>query len=94
MQYRAGVALLDPAKPHVLIYRSPQPLLWPELPAERESLVDDVVFPTAIDPRADIAGNAYDIYYGMADRVIGTLDVRALSSAGTILQAFGSNLSK
>jgi predicted GH43/DUF377 family glycosyl hydrolase len=71
MQYRAGVALLDPAKPHVLIYRSPQPLLWPELPEEREGLVDDVVFPTAIDPRADIAGNAYDIYYGMADRVIG-----------------------
>ena len=54
VQYRAGVALLDPATPHVLAYRSPLPLLWPEVPEEREGIVDDVVFPTAIDPREDI----------------------------------------
>jgi predicted GH43/DUF377 family glycosyl hydrolase len=71
MQYRAGVALLDLAKPHVLTYRSPQPVLWPELPEEREGIVDDVVFPTAIDPRIDLGPNTYDIYYGMGDRVTG-----------------------
>ncbi len=71
VQYRAGVALLDPARPHVLVYRSPQPVLWPELPEEREGIVDDVVFPTAIDPRADVGNDAYDVYYGMGDRVTG-----------------------
>jgi predicted GH43/DUF377 family glycosyl hydrolase len=71
MQYRAGVALLDLAQPHVLTYRSPRPVLWPELPEEREGIVDDVVFPTAIDPRTEIAPDAFDIYYGMGDRVIG-----------------------
>ena len=71
MQYRAGVAVLDSAKPHVLTYRSPEPLLWPELPEERQGIVDDVVFPTAIDPRPEIGPHAFDIYYGMGDRVIG-----------------------
>lgn len=71
MQYRAGVALLDLAAPHILTYRSPQPVLWPELPEEREGQVDDVVFPTAIDPRTDIGPHIYDIYYGMGDRFTG-----------------------
>lgn len=71
MQYRAGVALLDLAQPHVLTYRSPEPILWPELPEEREGIVDDVVFPTAIDPRPEIGADSFDIYYGMGDRVCG-----------------------
>jgi predicted GH43/DUF377 family glycosyl hydrolase len=83
MQYRAGVALLDIATPHKLLYRSPQPVLSPELPEEREGQVDDVVFPTAIDPRPDIGQHAFDIYYGMGDRVTGrgrlSVDTSALS---------------
>jgi predicted GH43/DUF377 family glycosyl hydrolase len=71
MQYRAGVALLDGAQPHVLTYRSPEPVLWPELPEERAGVVDDVVFPTAIDPRIEIGPDAFDVYYGMGDRVSG-----------------------
>jgi len=71
MQYRAGVALLDLAQPHIVTYRSPQPVLSPELPEEREGIVDDVVFPTAIDPRADLGRNTFDIYYGMGDRLTG-----------------------
>ena len=71
MQYRAGVALLAIAAPHVVTYRSPQPVLSPELPEEREGIVDDVVFPTAIDPRPDLGQNTYDIYYGMGDRLTG-----------------------
>jgi len=71
LQYRAGIAFLDLASPHVLTYRSPEPVFWPELPEEREGVVDDVVFPSAIDPRADIGPGAFDIYYGMGDSVIG-----------------------
>ena len=71
LQYRAGIALLDIARPHVVTYRSPAPIFWPELPQERHGIVDDVVFPTAIDPRRDIGPDAYDVYYGMADALIG-----------------------
>jgi predicted GH43/DUF377 family glycosyl hydrolase len=71
MQYRAGVALLDATSPHIVTYRSPAPILWPELPEERQGVVDDVVFPTAIDPRPELGPNRFDIYYGMGDRVIG-----------------------
>jgi predicted GH43/DUF377 family glycosyl hydrolase len=71
MQYRAGVALLDLAKPHIVLYRSPEPVLWPELPEEREGIVDDVVFPTGIDPRPELGSCTFDIYYGMGDYMIG-----------------------
>lgn len=71
MQYRAGVALLDLASPHIVTYRSPQPVFWPELPEERQGIVDDVVFPTAIDPRPEFGPHAFDVYYGMGDFLIG-----------------------
>ncbi len=71
MQYRAGIAFLDLLRPHILTYRSPQPVFWPQLPQERHGIIDDVVFPTAIDPRHDVGSCAFDIYYGMADDMIG-----------------------
>jgi len=71
LQYRAGIALLDLHTPHIVTYRSPTPVFSPELPQERQGIVDDVVFPTAIDPRRDIGPHAFDIYYGMADSAIG-----------------------
>jgi predicted GH43/DUF377 family glycosyl hydrolase len=71
MQYRAGLALLDLARPDEVIYRSPEPVFWPELPEERQGIVDDVVFPTALDPRPDIGPYHFDIYYGMGDFMIG-----------------------
>jgi predicted GH43/DUF377 family glycosyl hydrolase len=71
MQYRAGVALLEPERPHVLTYRSPEPVLSPETPEECRGVVDDVVFPTAIDPRPELGANHFDIYYGMGDFVTG-----------------------
>jgi predicted GH43/DUF377 family glycosyl hydrolase len=48
--------------------RTPQPLLEPETAEEREGVVANVVFPTALDDRGD--GTA-DVYYGMADSRIG-----------------------
>ena len=59
-------------------YRSPEPVLTPELPQERIGTVANVVFPTAIDRRDDLGlPDRFDIYYGMADNRIGVahLDV-------------------
>jgi beta-1,2-mannobiose phosphorylase / 1,2-beta-oligomannan phosphorylase len=52
----------------VLHHGVAEPLLEPEVPDEREGVVPNVVFPTAIDPRGQ--GEA-DVYYGMADARIG-----------------------
>ncbi len=71
LQYRVGVVLLDAGAPHIVRYRSPEPIFAPELPEECEGVVDDVVFPTAIDSRQDLGPNLHDIYYGMADFRIG-----------------------
>jgi predicted GH43/DUF377 family glycosyl hydrolase len=70
-QYRAGLALLDGERPGNVLYRAPRPFLAPELPEERRGIVDNVVFPTAIDPRPDVGERQFDIYYGMADLLIG-----------------------
>ncbi len=66
-RYCMGVAVLDAERPARVLYRSPQPILEPEEPYERSGLVHDVVFPSAIDERAD---GAIDVYYGAADSLI------------------------
>jgi predicted GH43/DUF377 family glycosyl hydrolase len=83
MQYRAGIALLDIARPDRVLYRAPQPILAPELPQEREGIVDDVVFPTGIDPRPDLGPHIFDIYYGMGDFRIGRGRLRLANPAET-----------
>ena len=54
--------------PSVVRYRSPEPVLTPELTQERECSVSNVVFPNAIDLGLP---SRFDIYYGMADSRIG-----------------------
>jgi predicted GH43/DUF377 family glycosyl hydrolase len=64
----------------VIRYRSPDPVLTPELPEERLGTVGNVVFPTGIDRRDDLGSpDRFDVYYGMADDRIGVarLDVPA-----------------
>ncbi len=51
-------------------YRSPEPVLSPETPDECSGVVNDVVFPTGIDP-CDDRPRTYDVYYGMADERVG-----------------------
>jgi beta-1,2-mannobiose phosphorylase / 1,2-beta-oligomannan phosphorylase len=68
MTYHAGVLVLDERDPLRVRYRSPLPVLSPELPEEIEGIVSDVVFPTGIDDRGD---GRLDVYYGMADFRIG-----------------------
>ena len=76
--YSAGVLVLTREHPRVIRYRSPEPVLMPELPRERIGTVANVVFPTAIDRRDDLGmPDRFDVYYGMADNRIGVarLDV-------------------
>ena len=76
--YSAGVLVLSEKLPHVIRYRSREPVLTPQLPEERQGVVANVVFPTAIDRRDDLgAPDRFDVYYGMADNRIGVarLDV-------------------
>ena len=70
--YSAGVMVLEKEHPCEIRYRSPQPVLTPELPQELHGAVADVVFPTGIDRRDDIGmPSRFDVYYGMADSRIG-----------------------
>lgn len=70
--YSAGLMVLSKDDVTKVLYRSPDPIMKPELPEERVGLIADVVFPTGIDRRDDIGmPNRFDIYYGMADDQIG-----------------------
>ena len=64
LYYRGGVVVHDVERPDKVLYRSPLPLLGPLTLEERFGIVNDVVFPTGIDPRG---GDAFDVYYGAAD---------------------------
>jgi predicted GH43/DUF377 family glycosyl hydrolase len=68
VRYCAGAMLLDADDVWRVRARTAHPLLEPETDEEREGIVANVVFPTAVDARGD--GTA-DIYYGMADSRIG-----------------------
>jgi predicted GH43/DUF377 family glycosyl hydrolase len=71
LQYRAGVVLHDLERPDTILYRSPKPILSPAMKEERKGVVNNVVFPTGLDPRPDLGENVFDIYYGMSDYAIG-----------------------
>jgi predicted GH43/DUF377 family glycosyl hydrolase len=76
--YSAGVMVLSKECPQIIRYRSADPVLTPSLPQERDGIVANVVFPTAIDRRDDLGSpDRLDVYYGMADNRIGVarLDV-------------------
>ena len=78
LSYSAGVMVLSKEQPHVIRYRSADPVLTPLLPHERHGIVPNVVFPTGIDRRDDLGQpDRFDVYYGMADSRIGVarLDV-------------------
>jgi predicted GH43/DUF377 family glycosyl hydrolase len=68
MTYSAGIVINDIEKPHIVLYRSPSPVLTPEHPDELHGIVNNVVFPTGIDVRGE---REFDVYYGMADSRIG-----------------------
>lgn len=58
--------------PHLIRYRSAEPVLTPALPQELHGAIANVVFPTGIDRRDDLGTpDRFDVYYGMADYRIG-----------------------
>jgi len=70
--YSAGVMVLSDEEPSFVRYRSPEPVLRPELPQELRGVKANVVFPTGIDRRDDLGQpDRFDVYYGMADNRIG-----------------------
>jgi predicted GH43/DUF377 family glycosyl hydrolase len=72
LAYSAGVMILSSDDPCEILYRSPEPVLAPELPEETIGTIANVVFPTGIDCRHDLGKpNRFDVYYGMADDRIG-----------------------
>jgi predicted GH43/DUF377 family glycosyl hydrolase len=85
--YSAGAMVLSKERPRVIRYRSPEPVLKPELHEERQGTVANVVFPTGIDRRDDLGlPDRFDVYYGMADNRIGVarLDVPAILPKGGV----------
>lgn len=70
-RYSAGIVIHDYERPDRVLYRSPQPVLAPQSQHERTGVVDNVVFPTGIDPRPELGPRTFDVYYGMADYTIG-----------------------
>lgn len=71
LRYSAGIVIHDLERPDRILYRSPSPVLVPESNEERKGVVDNVVFPTGLDPRPDLGDGVYDVYYGMGDYAIG-----------------------
>jgi len=70
--YSAGVMVLSEEHPHLIRYRSVEPVLTPSSPDELRGTISNVVFPTGIDRRDDLGTpDRFDVYYGMADSRIG-----------------------
>jgi beta-1,2-mannobiose phosphorylase / 1,2-beta-oligomannan phosphorylase len=79
--YSAGVMMLDPDDVSRVAARSHAPVLQPDEAGEREGIVPNVVFPTAIATRED--DDDYDVFYGMADSRIGAARLTRTGPVGT-----------
>ncbi|MDO8610489.1 MAG: hypothetical protein Q7R95_08135, partial [bacterium] len=66
-EYRVGAMLLDLKDPSIVLSRTEYPLIEPEMPYEKEGLVNNVVFPCGVLINNDVLF----VYYGAADKVIG-----------------------
>ena len=71
LRYSAGILLHDFERPDRVLYRSPEPVMAPHSRNERKGVVDNVVFPSGLDPRPDLGEGTYDVYYGMGDYTVG-----------------------
>jgi predicted GH43/DUF377 family glycosyl hydrolase len=68
LRYCAGAFLVDRWDVRKVVWRSVEPVLIPNTDHEVHGIVNDVVFPTGVDPLSD---RVVDVYYGMADARIG-----------------------
>jgi predicted GH43/DUF377 family glycosyl hydrolase/glycosyltransferase involved in cell wall biosynthesis len=72
-RYALGAMLLDADDPSRVIARSPEPILVPTAPYEREGLFNDVVF-TCGHVNLDPEGREIRVYYGAADSRLAAAD--------------------
>ena len=72
-RYALGALLLDGDDPSRVIGRSPEPILVPTEPYERNGLYSDVVFSCGHVP-LDADGKRIRVYYGAADSCLGAAD--------------------
>lgn len=68
--YRTGLALFSRQDPRKLIWRSDQPVFWPEKDWEKAGQVPNVVFAEGLVAK----GGRYLLYYGGADKYIGVVE--------------------
>ncbi len=71
MEYALGALLLDVHDPSIVLARSRDPILRPELPYEREGFFGGVVFTCGLVTDGDIVR----VYYGAADGVTAVADL-------------------
>ncbi len=69
-KYCLGAALLDKDYPEILMAKSPEPMIRPETPYEREGFVPNVIFTCG----AIVRGDTVSVYYGAADTVMAGAD--------------------
>ena len=72
-RYMLGGVLLDGDDPTRVLARSAEPILVPELPYEREGLLNDIIFACGHVPLDD-AGRRIRVYYGAADSCVAAAD--------------------
>ena len=65
--YRTGIAIFDRNDPRKLLWRSDEPVFWPEKDWEKIGQVPNVVFVEGMLQR----GDRYLFYYGGADTNVG-----------------------
>lgn len=78
MEYALGALLLDANDPTVVLGRSREPVLRPELPYEREGFFGGVVFTCGLVTE----GDTVRVYYGAADGVTAMADLSLLDILG------------
>jgi predicted GH43/DUF377 family glycosyl hydrolase len=72
--YRAGIAVFDRTDPRKLLYRSEEPIFFPDLPWEKSGQVPNVTFFEGLV----LKDGLYFLYYGAADKFIGVAEAQSL----------------
>ena len=80
MEYALGALLLDANDPSIVIGRSREPILKPEMPYEREGFFGGVVFTCGLLPE----GESIRVYYGAADGVTAVADLSLAEILGDL----------
>ena len=73
--YRTAIAVFDRKDPRKVLYRSEQPIFYPELEWEKVGQVPNVVF---VEGMAEWGGH-YVFYYGSADKFVGVAGAPAIA---------------